>query len=312
MVEVRSFGLLLTAWISLSASVAANAQFFFLFPIPRGPSDPDKVEATSDQRQFAMCAAYNANVLDPNLSGNRNTSWRGDVIRAAKTSMKDYQKFDDLMNRYIRQWRLQMKSSYEAGLSYSKTLTKGCISSGLPYSVEQVSAWKSSSSPSTLSVAKLSDRDPVPSVPLSVVENIQFSENAINSKSILLEAEITKEGKVKSCRSFVDGANRAIETQSCQILSRQQFNPRIESSFPTAGFYQIYASSYTPPAAAANQVVKTNNITSAPKITNQNTGDDPVLDKAMIRCKAMGYKQGSAQFGSCVERQIGRLEPNIR
>jgi hypothetical protein len=226
--------------------------------------------------------------------------------------MSDYASFDDLMNRYIRQWRLQIKSSYEAGMAYSKTLVNGCLSVGLPYTFEQVASWKSSPVPSTLTANKLTDRDPFPVAPLSIVENIHFSERPISDKSILIETEITKEGRVKSCRSFVEGANRSLETQSCQILAQQQFSPKIEGSFPTFGFYQIYVSPHSQRSATTGQQTRVEEANRRSEDQTQISGDDPVLRKAMIRCNAIGHKQGTPQFGSCVERQIGQLEQSVR
>jgi hypothetical protein len=226
-----------------ASTVPAHAQFFFIFPLPRGPSDPDKIEATTEQRQYAMCSAYHANVIDPNLSGNRQKSWRGDVMRSAESAMKSFPQFLDLRNRYIRQWQLQMKSSFESGKSYSQMMAKGCTNSGLPYSQEQAAALRSNTVVGAeKGIIKISDREAEPINLPEVIQGIRFSNQSLGRSSLLLDLEITKDGRPKACRSFIDGTNVQLETEACDILARMAFRPKIEGTFPTAGFYQVYAS----------------------------------------------------------------------
>lgn len=230
--------------IVLTATFAAptTAQFFFIFPLPRGPSDPDKIEATSEQRQYAMCSAYHANVIDPNLSGNRQKSWRGDVMRSAEDAMKEFPQFMDLRNRYIRQWQLQIKGSFEAGTSYSQMLANGCVKAGLPYAQEQLSAASLNKGPSAQApLVRLVDREAEPLELPASVNKVAFTKTPIDTSSILLDVEITKDGRPKSCRSFVDGANVQLETEACQYIASWSFKPKVESGFATAGFYQVYA-----------------------------------------------------------------------
>lgn len=226
-----------------ASTVPAHAQFFFIFPLPRGPSDPDKIEATTEQRQYAMCSAYHANVIDPNLSGNRQKSWRGDVMRSAESAMKNFPQFLDLRNRYIRQWQLQMKSSFESGKSYSQMMAKGCTNSGLPYSQEQTAALRNNTVVGAeKGIVKTSDREDEPINLPEVIQGIRFSNQSLGRSSLLLDLEITKDGRPKACRSFIDGTNVELETEACDILARMAFRPKIEGTFPTAGFYQVYAS----------------------------------------------------------------------
>lgn len=230
-----------------ASTVPAYAQFFFIFPLPRGPSDPDKIEATSEQRQYAMCSAYHANVIDPNLAGNRQKSWRGDVMRSAEAAMKNFPQYLDLRNRYIRQWQLQMKISFEAGKSYSQMMAKGCTNSGLPYSQEQIAALRNNTFVGAeKGIVKISDREAEPINLPEVIQGIRFSNQSLGRSSLLLDLEITKDGRPKACRSFIDGTNVKLETEACDILARMAFRPKIEGTFPTAGFYQVYASNNTP------------------------------------------------------------------
>ena len=87
---MRSFiSVLATLSFGLASSVASA--WFFIIPLPSPKYDPDKIEATREQRQLAMCAAFHREVVDPNLSGSRKTSWRSKVEDAVVSELKGFE-----------------------------------------------------------------------------------------------------------------------------------------------------------------------------------------------------------------------------
>ena len=132
----------------LSLTSAAQAfPFLFIIPIPKGSANPDGLEATLLQRQNAMCAAYNLTAIDPSLSGKRETTWRGKVAAAAQANVADFQSFVELRNRYTRQWQLQSKNSYQAGMDYSNNLLAACKAVNLPTTQGEYEFLKSRNEP---------------------------------------------------------------------------------------------------------------------------------------------------------------------
>ncbi len=124
------------------ASAVASAWIVFI-PIPSPKYDPDKIEATKEQRQLAMCAAFHREVVDPNLSGSRKTSWRSKVEDAVITELRGFEAREKLITAYGKQWGMQTKSSSERGQSWGKMLQIGCDNSGFPVEEKEYLDWSS-------------------------------------------------------------------------------------------------------------------------------------------------------------------------
>lgn len=133
------------------ASSASAFPFFFIFPIPRGSVDPDKIDASLEQRKLAMCAAYHQNVIDPEVSGKRETTYHGDIVKAVMDRLSTFPNAKKLVGTYIGQWRLQAKQNYQSGQDYARMLIEGCNHANLPVNKLQYDDWKSSSVGNTAS-----------------------------------------------------------------------------------------------------------------------------------------------------------------
>lgn len=139
-----------TAIAASLLTLAGTAQafpFLFIVPIPRGSANPDGMQATMPQRQNAMCAAFHLSVIDTSLSEKRGATWRGKVAATAQANVADYKSFAELRNRYGRQWQLQSKNSYQAGMDYSSNLVAGCKSVNLPTTQEEYEFLQSKNEP---------------------------------------------------------------------------------------------------------------------------------------------------------------------
>jgi hypothetical protein len=142
------------------ASTVASA-WFFIIPLPSPNYDPDKIEATKEQRQLAMCAAFHREVVDPNLSGSRKTSWRSKVEEAVVAELRGFEAREKLITAYGKQWGMQTKSSSERGQSWGKMLQIGCDNSGFPVEEKEYLDWSESrarqAAASTAVVGKAND-----------------------------------------------------------------------------------------------------------------------------------------------------------
>jgi hypothetical protein len=193
------------ATLSLALASTVASAWFFIIPIPSPAYDPDKIEASKEQRQLAMCAAFHREVVDPNLSGSRKTSWRSKVEDAVVAELKGFDAREKLITAYAKQWGMQTKSSSERGQSWGKMLQIGCDNAGFP------------------------------------VEEKEFAEWSAQRATV---AEVRKEA--------------------------------------------------TSQTGGASQVQQSQNVSSG----------DTITDQALARCRAIGFKDGTADFRNCAMEQI--------
>jgi hypothetical protein len=90
-----------------------------------------------------MCAAFHREVVDPNLSGSRKTSWRSKVEEAVVAELRGFEARKKLITAYGKQWGMQTKSSSERGQSWGKMLQIGCDNSGFPVEEKEYLEWSS-------------------------------------------------------------------------------------------------------------------------------------------------------------------------
>ena len=129
------------AAVSLGLASSVASAWFFIIPLPSPKYDPDKIEATREQRQLAMCAAFHREVVDPNLSGSRKTSWRSKVEEVVVAELKGFEAREKLITAYGKQWGMQTKSSSERGQSWGKMLQIGCDNAGFPVEEKEYVEW---------------------------------------------------------------------------------------------------------------------------------------------------------------------------
>lgn len=311
-------------WMA-SAAVAASSvaaspvygQFFFLIPLPKGSANPDAIDANLNQRQNAMCATYHERAIDPTLSGKRENTWRGEVSRLAADRMKDFPAFKDLKNRYARQWQLQAKNSYQAGVEYSRNLLTACNEVDLPYDKGQYENWKKILNfyPNSQSVFKMVR-------PAAAVA----TENWLNGiewgsvrplttvRSTIVEVLVQTSGKPGSCEIKVSSGTPELDALACEAVNKNgQFIPPIEGfsirsdyidyNFNWPAVFQARLAAQAKGAATEAQASKP---PSQP--ADRNTGSrDPDLETAVNRCTTIGFAPGSEKFKQCVSEQLRLL-----
>jgi hypothetical protein len=172
---MRAFIAILSA-IGLGLGSSVAAAWFFIIPLPSPKYDPDKIEATKEQRQLAMCAAYHREVVDPNLSGSRKTSWRAKVEEAVVAELKGFESREKLITAYGKQWGMQTKNSSERGQSWGKMLQIGCDNAGFPVEESEFGAWFAKRAEQTSVVAREAKSKPV-----AVVEDSNKTSVAVDS-----------------------------------------------------------------------------------------------------------------------------------
>lgn len=280
-------------------SAPAQAFFFIMIPIPRGNADPDKIEANLEQRHHAMCVAYHLNVIDPNLSGKKEASWHGEVMQIASEKMAAFPNHKKLAGTYVRQWQLQAKNNFQAGMSYSQMLANACLKIDLPYDKSQYDNWKKIKSyfPNASNYASLS-LDAAPIDAKSWFENIDLPKlpKAYSVKETVVHVRTDATGKAISCEVDKSSADERLDLLACStVIAKGRFSPQI-NGFAIAGGDVDMAVSWPDIYARATSAPRP---TQAPAVDN-----DPVLSMAMNRCSQMGHLNGSASYKSCIAAQI--------
>lgn len=299
------------------ASAPVNAQFFFLIPLPKGSANPDTIDANLNQRQNAMCAAYHERAIDPLLSGKRENTWRGEIAKTAAERMKAFQPFNDLKNRYARQWQLQAKNSYQAGVEYSRNLLSACNEADLPYDKSQYDNWKVILQlyPNSTSILKMVHPAQAKSSEHWLDGINWFSVTPPkNLKSTMLEVLVETSGKPSSCVVKTTSGAPQLDTLACEAVTKNgAFTPPIDGfsirsdyidyEFNWPAFYQARW------PAQPKLVVKQSEapIVKPDQISVGTASPDQDLDKAVNRCKIIGHLPRSAEFKRCVSEQLRLL-----
>jgi hypothetical protein len=321
----------------VAASVASQASaiipFFFVFPIPHSSVDPDKIEASLEQRKLAMCAAYHQNVIDPEISGKKEDSYHGDVVKTVVDRLSTFSNSKKLIGAYIGQWRLQAKQNYQSGQDYARILIDGCNRSNLPVNKLQYDAWKN---PSVTNAASQPSVRNIPARPIKLDGLISTNDFPSTVRPIKAEyavgmtLQIDRSGKVVDC--FIDATSGSdpLDDATCNLLKqRAQFTPAVEEGYLVVSEYkftQRWVTSErslvpantsvaklpppTPartlqPSAVAQPVAPKTQPVEVP--VAQATSSDAIFDTAMNRCDRIGFKRGQADFKSCVMQQIRLL-----
>lgn len=327
----------IAASLLIFASAAQAFPFLFVIPIPKGSANPDGMEATLLQRQNAMCAAYNLTAIDPSLAGKREATWRGKVAAMAQEHVSDYKAFVELRNRYTRQWQLQSKNSYQAGMDYSNNLLAACRAANLPVTQEQYEFLKSGgqigaeSSPSmeqTVPAQRITDARPLNRDAWVNQAALPKLPKGTQIRPTEVELQITLGGLVDYCDVTKTSGVAMLDTLACSgITDNGRFVPRNEGRGPVPSVQtyviewpDLYArsanartSSVTPVAArSALSSPPTQEAASVERAGEQlqpttTTSSDPVMDKALRRCDLIGDARGSLGFKSCVQKQLELL-----
>lgn len=292
----------------------AHAFFFFVFPIPKGSADPDSMDATLTQRQNAMCAAFQLNAIDPTLGGKREKTWRGEVAALAEGQVAPYARFVELRNRYIRQWQAQAKSSYEAGMSYSRMLMDSCEDAGLPQTAKQYKVWNEIK-PHLREGQNAKDYK-------SEIEILNFealfSPDTLRDLKIppkiekaLVEVRVLPDGKVDYCQYNKRSGSDELDAFACSLLSSvAQFKPAISELGYTLDYKELeidWPSLYARRTPAS--VTPGNAVARQPNNSVRPTSSfDPVMDAAIQRCDAIiGGSRTTVEYRLCLSRQIQLL-----
>lgn len=297
-------GLKLFLMATLMFSAPANAIFFFVIPIPKGKVNPDSVNATLEQRRHSMCAAYHLNVVDPELSGKKENSWRGEIVNAAGERMVGFPEFKKLTGIYIRQWQLQMKSSYQAGMAYSQMLADACNKIVFPYDKSQYEDWKMIKlhAPNAKSVEELQ----IDSQPINVnawFANAQWPKDAraASITKTIASVRVSSSGDVTFCEVDQSSKNASLDTQACELIRKNgKFSPQIEGFRLTGSDHTI---SVDWPSMFSQQTQKT------PPTQRDASRDvaDPTFEMAVNRCTKMGYVPSTPDYKTCVSQQLTLL-----
>lgn len=331
-------GALMFAFLGMAS--VAHAFFFFFIPIPKGSANPDGMEATPAQRQYAMCAALNLNVIDPALGGKRETTWRGKVAASAQASVGEYKSFTELRNRYIRQWRLQSKNSYQAGMDYSRMLIAACKSANLPTTQDQYDLWQDSGKIVSDAVFPV-----VPAKPTQIISDarplnretwinqsaVPKIANPFRIKPTEVELQITDRGIVDYCDVTKSSGVALLDKQACEgVKANAKFIPKNEGNGPVSSVQtfsidwpNIYAHNANDGITLPAEMVGDSTVNTPPiqqptrvskptleKDTLQSSSPpsgDPLMDKALYRCKVMGEVRGTPSFKACIQRQLDLL-----
>lgn len=319
------------------ASAAQAFPFLFIIPIPKGSANPDGMEATLLQRQNAMCAAYNLTAIDPSLAGKREATWRGKVAAMAQEHVSDYKAFVELRNRYTRQWQLQSKNSYQAGMDYSNNLLAACRAANLPVTQEQYELLKSGgqigaeSSPpmeQTVPAQRITDARPLNRDAWVNQAALPKLPKGTQIKATEVELQITLGGLVDYCDITKTSGVAMLDTLACSgIKDNGRFVPRNEGRGPVPSVQtyviewpEIYAHTANAGSSSTNSVAAqsaagappTHQVASVaraeePVQSSTATLSDPVMEKALSRCILIGEARGSPGFKSCVQRQLELL-----
>jgi len=314
------------------ASIATNAMaipFFFVFPIPRSSVDPDKIEASLEQRKLAMCAAYHQNVIDPEISGKKENSYHGDIVKTVMDRLSTLANAKKLVGAYIGQWRSQAKQNYQSGQDYARILIDGCNHSNLPVNKIQYDSWKNPSVANATSQPSVSN---FPARPIKLDGLISASDFPLSVRTsnaeyvVSVTLQVDRVGKVVDCFIDVTSGSQALDDATCNLLKqRAQFTPAVEDGYVAVSEYKYTQRWVAPKAVTHSNAVPAAPLATAPKRivqpsivaqpiaptaqpvrapTSQNLNDDAILDTAMNRCERIGFQRGQADFKTCVLGQI--------
>lgn len=314
----------------VAASTHAVAfPFFFIFPIPRGSVNPDKIEASIEQRKLAMCAAYHQNVIDPDIDGKREASYHGDVVNTVVNKLSNFTNSKKLIGAYIGQWQLQSKQSYQSGQDYSRMLIEGCNHSNLPVNKIQHEVWKSPSSSASVAAASLGDIPPRPIKLDGVISSTDFPSNVVPVKAaynVSTTLQIDRSGRVVDCFIDASSGSELLDETTCNLLKqRAEFSPAsVNGAVAVAEFQHTHAwsnpavtsASRATTGATAAQSARVKTVPSAGiqpnaliknTVAQVSTTGDLVLDAAINRCDRIGFKRETSEFRGCVTEQISLL-----
>lgn len=299
---MRLLNLILAASVMLSTP--ANAIFFFVIPIPKGKVNPDAVNANLEQRRHSMCAAYHLNVVDPDLSGKKEDSWRGEVFKNAAERMTGFPEFKKLTGIYVRQWQLQMKSSYQAGMSYSQMLADACNKVAFPYDKSQYDTWGiiKTYAPNATNLEALQ----IPAKPIdfnSWFSGAQFPKG-IRPTSLtkaVANVRVAPSGEVTFCEIDQSSSNDQLDALACDMIRKNgRFSPEIQGFRLVGSEHDIsidWASALPTQSAPVN----------APLAPIKAQLGDPTFELAVSRCTRMGYTPGSKDYKVCINQQLNLL-----
>lgn len=303
--------------------------FFFIFPIPRGSVNPDKIDASLEQRKLAMCAAYHQNVIDPDIDGKREASYHGDVVNTVVKRLSNFTNSKKLIGAYIGQWQLQTKQSYQSGQDYSRMLIEGCNHSNLPVNKIQHDVWKSAASSVSVATASLRDIPPRPIKLDGVISSADFPSNVVPVKAaynVSTTLQIDRSGRVVDCFIEASSGSEILDETTCNLLKqRAEFSPASVNGVVSVSEFQYTHAWSNPTAASASR--STPGATPAqssrvkavpvagvqPNAPVQNTtaapsaNGDVILDTAINRCERIGFKRDTSEFRGCVTEQISLL-----
>lgn len=322
-----------TATLALGiATLSTNAfaiPFFFIFPIPRGSVNPDKIDASLEQRKLAMCAAYHQNVIDPEIDGKREASYHGDVVNTVVNKLSSFTNSKKLIGAYIGQWRLQTKQSYQSGQDYTRMLVEGCNYSNLPVNKIQHDVWKNAATAVTAKPVSLRDIPPQPIKLDGVISSTDFPSNIIPVKAaytVSTTLQIDRSGRVVDCFIDASSGSELLDERTCNLLKqRAEFSPASVNGVVAVSEFQYThvwsnttianssrarsgsdpakkSTSSTPPKAQADP--------KAPAQVNSalsSATGDPILETAINRCDRIGFKRETGEFRGCVTEQINLL-----
>jgi hypothetical protein len=222
----------------------AAAQFFFLIPIPRFGGNPDSINATSEQRKLAMCAAFHQEVVDSDMNGKRADSWHGEITQIVMQRLKTFPEAKKLVGAYMGQWARQQKQNYESGQAYARVMMEGCGSANLPVHKMQYDYWKTLTPDSTGQTASLDHIPPRPVKLDGLIGASDFPAGFHATKPMYLTTvslQIDAKGTVVDC--FVEESSGAeeIDDATCNLLkARAEFLPAFEDGrlYPSQYRYQ--------------------------------------------------------------------------
>ena len=308
---------------TLSTSALA-IPFFFVFPIPRGSVNPDKIDASLEQRKLAMCAAYHQNVIDPEIDGKREASYHGDVVNTVVNKLSSFTNSKKLIGAYIGQWRLQTKQSYQSAQDYARMLVEGCNYSNLPVNKIQHDVWKSAASSVSATAASLRDIPPRPIKLDGIISNTDFPSNVVPVKAaynVSTTLQIDRSGRVVDCFIDASSGSELLDERTCNLLKqRAEFSPAsVNGVFAVSEIQYTYAWS-NPTVASASGTTTGATPAQSPRVKAiqiagpvQNTTaptsaiGDVILDTALNRCDRIGFKRDTIEFRGCVTEQIRLL-----
>lgn len=314
--------------VAASANAAA-IPFFFIIPIPRGSVDPDKIDASLDQRKLAMCAAYHQNVIDPEIDGKREASYHGDVVNTVVGRLSNFKNSKKLIGAYIGQWRLQTKQSYQSGQNYTRMLIEGCNYSNLPVNKIQHDVWKNGATAVTAKPVSLLDIPPKPLKLDGVISSTDFPANILPVKTLYTVSttlQIDRSGRVVDCFIDATSGSELLDETTCNLLKqRAEFSPASVDGVVAVSEFQ-YTHAWSNPTIANSS--RTGNGSDPakksispmspkaqldPKAPVQKTTvpasatGDVILDTAINRCDRIGFKRETSEFRGCVTEQISLL-----